>query len=160
MVDGEPLWAGAVVGTGVAAAVVDVVASLDDVDVVEVDVLSVSPTAEVDPPSSPDCATAAMTPLPSKSTIRPTRTRRATNEIAISKLLGAFERVTGVEPASPAWKACALPLSYTRVDTGLNAVGEGGFEPPTACPQSRCATTAPLPGSARQAPDVHPPTRC
>ena len=23
---------------------------------------------------------------------------------------------------------------------------EGGFEPPTACPQSRCATTAPLPG--------------
>ena len=28
---------------------------------------------------------------------------------------------------------------------GTAAVGEGGFEPPTACPQSRCATTAPLP---------------
>src|ERR1700736_4254324 len=27
------------------------------------------------------------------------------------------------------------------------AVGEGGFEPPTACPQSRCATAAPLPGA-------------
>src|SRR5262245_49983049 len=25
------------------------------------------------------------------------------------------------------------------------AVGEGGFEPPTACSQSRCAATAPLP---------------
>src|SRR4051812_29665996 len=25
-------------------------------------------------------------------------------------------------------------------------VGESGFEPPTACPQSRCATAAPLPG--------------
>lgn len=30
------------------------------------------------------------------------------------------ERVTGIEPAWPAWKAGALPLSYTRV----------------ACPQS------------------------
>src|SRR5207245_1083893 len=91
------------------------------------------------------------------------------------------ERVTGIEPASPAWKAGALPLSYTRagahatgsVVTGCcsvsareaardrgttrfvhggstcnpteSGVGEGGFEPPTACPQSRCATTAPLP---------------
>ena len=25
------------------------------------------------------------------------------------------ERVTGIEPAYPAWKAGALPLSYTRV---------------------------------------------
>ena len=30
----------------------------------------------------------------------------------------------------------------------VRPVGEGGFEPPTACPQSRCATTAPLPGPA------------
>ena len=28
---------------------------------------------------------------------------------------GAVERVTGIEPAWPAWKAGALPLSYTRV---------------------------------------------
>src|SRR5690606_14604589 len=26
-----------------------------------------------------------------------------------------LERVTGIEPAQPAWKAGALPLSYTRV---------------------------------------------
>ena len=26
----------------------------------------------------------------------------------------AVERVTGIEPAQPAWKAGALPLSYTR----------------------------------------------
>ena len=26
-----------------------------------------------------------------------------------------LERVTGIEPAPPAWKAGALPLSYTRV---------------------------------------------
>ena len=25
-----------------------------------------------------------------------------------------YERVTGIEPAWPAWKAGALPLSYTR----------------------------------------------
>ena len=27
---------------------------------------------------------------------------------------GRVERVTGIEPAWPAWKAGALPLSYTR----------------------------------------------
>ncbi len=27
----------------------------------------------------------------------------------------------------------------------VHSVGEGGFEPPTSCPQSRCATAAPLP---------------
>ncbi len=30
-------------------------------------------------------------------------------------LQGNLERVTGIEPAWPAWKAGALPLSYTRV---------------------------------------------
>ena len=34
-----------------------------------------------------------------------------------------LERVTGIEPAWPAWKAGALPLSYTRILT----VGEGAF---------------------------------
>jgi hypothetical protein len=29
------------------------------------------------------------------------------------------ERVTGIEPAPPAWKAGALPLSYTRVPRSL-----------------------------------------
>ena len=27
-----------------------------------------------------------------------------------------MERVTGIEPAWPAWKAGALPLSYTRAE--------------------------------------------
>ena len=31
---------------------------------------------------------------------------------------GTVERVTGIEPAWPAWKAGALPLSYTRVRHG------------------------------------------
>src|SRR3954451_24578064 len=31
------------------------------------------------------------------------------------------ERVTGIEPAWPAWKAGALPLSYTRETVGGNA---------------------------------------
>jgi hypothetical protein len=28
--------------------------------------------------------------------------------------INKLERVTGIEPAQPAWKAGALPLSYTR----------------------------------------------
>ena len=35
-----------------------------------------------------------------------------------------MERVKGIEPSQPAWKAGALPLSYTR-----NLVEETGFEP-------------------------------
>jgi hypothetical protein len=37
--------------------------------------------------------------------------------VAIDKVksrTGEVERVTGIEPAQPAWKAGALPLSYTR----------------------------------------------
>ncbi len=41
---------------------------------------------------------------------------------------GALERVTGVEPASPAWKAGALPLSYTRTVDGTVAAGAGARE--------------------------------
>jgi hypothetical protein len=77
----------------------------------------------------------------------------------------ALERVTGIEPASPAWKAGALPLSYTRISSLMNsrcalatakptnsngtrstaarepiAVGKAGLEPATPCSQSRCAT--------------------
>ncbi len=60
-----------------------------------------------------------------------------------------MERVTGIEPAPPAWKAGALPLSYTRTNKTTIArakvVGEGGFEPPTPWSQTRCAAAAPLP---------------
>ena len=36
-----------------------------------------------------------------------------------------LERVKGIEPSQPAWKAGALPLSYTRI----LLVEESGFEP-------------------------------
>jgi hypothetical protein len=44
-----------------------------------------------------------------------------TPSIYTSKVFGcpwkkALERVTGIEPAQPAWKAGTLPLSYTRED--------------------------------------------
>ena len=42
----------------------------------------------------------------------------------------------GIEPTWLAWKARALPLSYTRD----NLVGAAGFEPATPCSQDRCAT--------------------
>ena len=35
-----------------------------------------------------------------------------------------LERVKGIGPSQPAWKAGALPLSYTR-----KLVGKSGFEP-------------------------------
>jgi hypothetical protein len=38
-----------------------------------------------------------------------------------------MERVKGIEPSSSAWKAVALPLSYTRVPWAL--VEGVGFEP-------------------------------
>ena len=100
------------------------------------------------PPRSPGCATAKATPA-TTSTIA--AMRRGT---VLDLMLG--ERVTGVEPASPAWKAGALPLSYTResgwtvvgrtlflfhhcppkpIRGGSCRVGEAGFEPATSCSQ-------------------------
>ena len=37
-----------------------------------------------------------------------------------------MERVTGIEPVYSAWKAAALPLSYTR--TRLDVIVRGGFD--------------------------------
>ena len=42
-----------------------------------------------------------------------------------------LERMTGIEPASTAWKAVVLPLNDMRI------VGEVGFEPTMSCSQSR-----------------------
>jgi hypothetical protein len=86
-----------------------------------------------------------------------------------------LERVTGIEPAPPAWKAGALAVELHPQVHGTVAavqrrgptpspqrpsghdgrppVGEGGFEPPTSCSQSRCATTAPLPVTASRVRD-------
>ena len=43
-----------------------------------------------------------------------------------AELRRRLERVMGIEPTSPAWKAGVLPLNYTR------KVGREGFEPPKA----------------------------
>ena len=43
-----------------------------------------------------------------------------------------LERVKGIEPSYSAWKAAALPLSYTRASTDGLVVGEVGLEPTKA----------------------------
>src|SRR3954452_11812447 len=43
--------------------------------------------------------------------------RRSNRRVGLWKCV---ERVTGIEPAWPAWKAGALPLSYTRETVGAN----------------------------------------
>jgi hypothetical protein len=47
-----------------------------------------------------------------------------------------LERVMGIEPTRPAWKAGVLPLNYTRI----MMVGKTGFEPATPWSQTRCST--------------------
>jgi hypothetical protein len=63
-----------------------------------------------------------------------------------SKCLKALERVEGIEPSYSAWKAAALPLSYTRAAaTGLIRVWRGdqltrpasGLNTPAASARSR-----------------------
>ena len=36
-----------------------------------------------------------------------------------------MERVKGIEPSQPAWKAGALPLSYTRIKIFIKFTGGG-----------------------------------
>jgi hypothetical protein len=38
-----------------------------------------------------------------------------------------LERVKGIEPSSSAWKAAALPLSYTRIHPAHGSGGGGGW---------------------------------
>ena len=53
-----------------------------------------------------------------------------------------LERETGIEPALLAWKARALPLSYSR------GVGEAGFEPAASASRTlRADQAAPLSAS-------------
>ena len=53
------------------------------------------------------------------------------SETAYSKFWRSLERVAGIEPAYSAWKAAALPLSYTRGGgfDPCRMVEEVGFEP-------------------------------
>ena len=47
------------------------------------------------------------------------------------------ERVMGIEPTYPAWKAGVLPLNYTRISIGVT-----GFEPATSWSQTRRSSQA------------------
>lgn len=74
------------------------------------------PTVVLLPPRSPGWTTATSTAT-TNTPIAPIRvqpTKRAPPGAFIGRTRQWRERVTGVEPASPAWKAGALPLSYTR----------------------------------------------
>ena len=53
----------------------------------------------------------------------------------------ARERVMGIEPTYPAWKAGVLPLNYTRI-FNCSQVGVTGFEPATSCSQTRRSSQA------------------
>ena len=70
-----------------------------------------------------------------------------------------MERKTGIEPASLAWKASALPLSYFRTNSARPplgkaeqdersrqslVVGEAGFEPATSASRTLRATQTAL----------------
>jgi hypothetical protein len=46
-----------------------------------------------------------------------------------------LERVKGIEPSYSAWKAAALPLSYTRVPTDPLSCRIGGLNHPAPFPQ-------------------------
>ena len=48
-----------------------------------------------------------------------------------AKSLKRMERVKGIEPSYSAWKAAALPLSYTRAGVDLTRRA-GGLNPPLA----------------------------
>ena len=56
-----------------------------------------------------------------------------------------LERVKGIEPSYSAWKAAALPLSYTRAGVELTRRA-GGLNPPrrlpSPCPTAPCSSDA------------------
>ena len=51
----------------------------------------------------------------------------------------ALKRVKGIEPLYQAWKACVLPLNYTRIHT-LGKMPRDGIEPPTRGFSVLCST--------------------
>ena len=67
------------------------------------------------------------------------------------------ERVMGIEPTCPAWKAGVLPLNYTRKSAAYLIVGVTGFEPAASCSQSRRSSQAePHPVALNSAPQLRP----
>ena len=62
------------------------------------------------------------------------------------KALKTLERVEGIEPSYSAWKAAALPLSYTRAGVELTRRA-GGLNPPRRSrPNILGAADRPVPG--------------
>jgi hypothetical protein len=63
-----------------------------------------------------------------------------------AKPLKTLERVKGIEPSYSAWKAAALPLSYTRAGVELTRHA-GGLNPPRRSrPNILGAAQRPVPG--------------
>src|SRR5439155_26398299 len=58
----------------------------------------------------------------------------------------SMERGTGIEPASPAWKAGALPLSYPRTVEGLWGSSSSFPSPPCGGRGVRSRWNRPSPG--------------
>ena len=52
----------------------------------------------------------------------------------LAKSLKNLERVKGIEPSYSAWKAAALPLSYTRATDQLSRRGSGLNRHEWICP--------------------------
>jgi hypothetical protein len=46
---------------------------------------------------------------------------------ALAKSMKGLERVKGIEPSYSAWKAAALPLSYTRITADQLSCRAGGL---------------------------------
>ena len=68
-----------------------------------------------------------------------------TNRKGSRKRLKRLERVKGIEPSYSAWKAAALPLSYTRMSAFPNMV-RGGSQPSfTLCGRASRGSAAPRP---------------
>ena len=64
-----------------------------------------------------------------------------THSIAAALHLKNAERVMGIEPTYPAWKAGVLPLNYTRISVRVK-IGVTGFEPATSWSQTRRSSQA------------------
>ena len=82
-----------------------------------------------------------------------TTTRSCTTRMR-RRSAGARSRSDGSAAASPTTAVLAPDRPATEaqeVSSLVRLVGEGGFEPPTSCTQSRCASTAPLPVDRRTA---------
>ena len=80
------------------------------------------PPAGLSGPVELECPPPGLTPKPKQAVFRGRNREGADQEAIRTDLIPVFgipyselERVKGIEPSSSAWKAVALPLSYTRL---------------------------------------------